>query len=141
MVRSLGADHVIDYQQEDYTQQGHRYDVILDAAAYRSLADNQRALAPKGVYVLVGGSGGRFLEAMVLGPWRSKKHGQRFSTFVKHPTQQNLTFVKELLEAGSVMPVIDRCYPLHEAAEALRYLEAGHARGKVVITLNHDQST
>jgi NADPH:quinone reductase-like Zn-dependent oxidoreductase len=139
-VRSLGADHVIDYQQEDYTQNGQQYDVILDAAAYRSLADNQRALAPKGVYVLVGGSGGRFLEAMVLGPWRSKKHGQRFRTFVKHPTQQDLTFVKELLEAGSVMPVIDRCYPLHEAAEALRYLEAGHARGKVVITLNHDRS-
>jgi NADPH:quinone reductase-like Zn-dependent oxidoreductase len=134
-VRSLGADHVIDYQQEDYTQNGRQYDVILDAAAYRSLADNQRALTPRGVYILVGGSGGRFLEAMVLGPWRSKKHGQRFSTFVKHPTQQNLMFVKELLEAGSVAPVIDRCYPLHEAAEALRYLEAGHTQGKVVITV------
>jgi NADPH:quinone reductase-like Zn-dependent oxidoreductase len=135
-VRSLGADHVIDYRLEDYTQNDHRYDVILDAAAYRSLAENQRALAPKGVYVLVGGSGGRFLEAMVLGPWRSKKTGQRFSTFVKHPTQQNLMFVKELLEAGSVAPVIDRCYPLHATAEALRYLEAGHTQGKVVITLD-----
>ena len=140
-LRSLGADHVIDYQQEDYTQNGRQYDVILDAAAYRSLAENQRALAPKGVYVLVGGSGGRFLEAMVLGPWRSKKHGQRFSTFVKHPTQQNLTFVKELLEAGSVAPVIDRCYPLHEAAEALRYLEAGHTQGKVVITVTQSSQS
>jgi NADPH:quinone reductase-like Zn-dependent oxidoreductase len=106
----------------------------------RSLTTNAQ-LTRRGVYILVGGSGSRFLEAMVLGPWRSKQHGQRFRTFVKHPTQQNLTFVKELLEAGSVMPVIDRCYPLHEAAEALRYLEAGHARGKVVITLNHDRST
>ena len=140
MVRSLGADHVIDYRQEDYTQHGHRYDVILDAAAYRSLADNRRALAPKGVYVLVGGSGAQFLNVMVIGPWHSKKRGQQFRTFVKHPTQQNLTFVKELLEVGSVVPVIDRCYPLHAAAEALRYLEAGHARGKVVITLNHDRS-
>jgi NADPH:quinone reductase-like Zn-dependent oxidoreductase len=78
---------------------------------------------------------------MLIGPWRSKKHGQRFSTFVKHPTQQHLVFVKELLEAGSITPVIDRCYPLHEAAEALRYLGAGHARGKVVITLNKDRRT
>jgi len=140
MVRSLGADHVIDYQQEDYTQHSRRYDVILDAAAYRSLADNQRALAPKGVYVLVGGSGAQFLKVMVIGPWHSKKHGQQFRTFVKHPTQQNMTFVKQLLEAGSVVPVIDRCYPLHEVAEALRYLEAGHAQGKVVITLNHNRS-
>ena len=139
-MRSLGADHVIDYQQQDYTQNGRQYDVILDAAAYRSIADNQRALAPKGMYVLVGGSGGRFLEAMVLGPWRSKKHGQRFRTFVKHATLQNLTFLKELLEAGSVAPVIDRCYPLHEAAEAIRYLEAGHARGKVVITVEHSNT-
>ncbi|HEX5691955.1 MAG TPA: NAD(P)-dependent alcohol dehydrogenase, partial [Roseiflexaceae bacterium] len=138
-VRSLGADHVIDYRQEDYTQ-NHQYDVILDAAAYRSLAENQRALAPEGVYVLVGGSGGRFLEAMVLGPWRSKQTGQQFRTFVKHPTQQDLLFVQELLEAGSVAPVIDRCYPLHATAEALRYLEAGHAQGKVVITLDEGRA-
>ena len=139
-VHSLGADYIIDYQKEDYTQNGRQYDVILDAAAYRSLAENQRALTPTGVYILVGGSGGRFLEAMVIGPWRSKKTGQRFSTFVKHPTQQNLTFVKELLEAGSVAPVIDRCYPLHQAAEALRYLEAGHTQGKVVITLDEPKA-
>jgi NADPH:quinone reductase-like Zn-dependent oxidoreductase len=139
MLRSLGVEHIIDYQQEDYTQNGQQYDIILDAAAYRSLADNQRALAPKGVYVLVGGSGGQFLQVMLLGRSRSRKHGQQFRTFVKHPTQQNLTFVKELLEAGSIGPVIDQCYPLHEATEALRYLEAGHARGKVVITMDHDK--
>jgi NADPH:quinone reductase-like Zn-dependent oxidoreductase len=141
MVRSLGADHVIDYQQEDYTRNGQQYDIILDAAAYRSLADNQRALAPKGVYVLVGGSGGQFLQVMVLGRWRSKKHGQQLRTFVKHPTQQDLTFVKELLEAGRIAPVIDRCYPLREATEALRYLESGHARGKLIITVEHTNKT
>jgi NADPH:quinone reductase-like Zn-dependent oxidoreductase len=141
MVRSLRADHVIDYQQEDYTQNGQRYDIILDAAAYRSLTDNQRALAPKGIYVLVGGSGGQFLQVMVLGRWRSKKHGQQFRSFVKHPTQQDLTFVKELLEAGRIAPVIDRCYPLREATEALRYLEAGHARGKLIITVEHTNKT
>lgn len=139
-VRSLGADRVIDYRLEDYTRTDHRYDVILDAAAYRSLAENQRALAPQGVYVLVGGSGGRFLEAMMMGPWRSKKTGQRFSTFVKHPTPQHLMFVKELLEAGSMAPVIDRCYPLGETAEALQYLEAGHTQGKVVITVRQEHA-
>jgi hypothetical protein len=87
----------------------------------------------------VGGSGGQFLEAMLLGRWRSGKHGQQFRTFVKHPTQQDLNFLKELLEAGSIAPVIDRCYPLHQSTEALRYLEAGHARGKVVITMDHDK--
>ena len=137
MTRAISADHVIDYTQEDYTRNGHRYDVILDAAAFRSLADNQRALAPRGVYVLVGGSGGQFLNVMLTGPWRSKKSGQRFRSFVKQPTQQNLTFVKELLEAGKVIPVIDRRYPLCDVPEALRYLEAGHARGKVVITVEH----
>ena len=136
MVRSLGADHIIDYQKEDYTQSGQQYDIILDAAAYRSLAVNQRALAPKGVYVLVGGSGGQFLETMLLGRWRSRKHGQQFRGFVKHPTQQHLKFLKELLEGGSIAPVIDRCFPLHESIEALRYLEAGQARGKVVITMD-----
>ena len=135
MARAIGADHVIDYTQEDYTRNGQRYDVILDAAAFRSLADNQRALAPRGVYVLVGGSGGQFLNVMLTGAWRSRKSGQRFRSFVKQPTQQNLTFLKELLEAGAVVPVIDRRYPLCELPEALRYLEAGHARGKVVITM------
>src|SRR5919202_5135025 len=135
MVRSLGATDVIDYTQDDYTRTGRRYDVILDAAAYRPLSDNQRVLAPGGVYVLIGGSGSQFLNVMLTGPWRSRKRGQRFRSFVKQPTQQNLTFVKELLEAGSVVPVIDRQYPLCEVPEAMRYLEAGHARGKVVITM------
>lgn len=140
-VRSLGADHVIDYMEEDFTRRCQQYDIILDAAASRSLADVQRALALRGAYILVGGSGDRFLQVMLLGPWRSKKGGQRFGTFVKKPTQEKLAFVKELLETGRIAPVIDRCYPLHEAAEALRYLKAGHTTGKVVITLGQDKRT
>jgi NADPH:quinone reductase-like Zn-dependent oxidoreductase len=135
MVRAIGADHVIDYTQEDYTRTGRRYDVMLDAAAYRPLSDNQRILAPGGVYVLIGGSGRQFLNVMLMGPWRSRTSGQRFRGFVKQPTEQNLSFVKELLDAGSVVPVIDRRYPLCEVPEALRYLEEGHARGKAVITM------
>ena len=136
MVRSIGAEEVIDYTQEDYTRTGRRYDVILDAAAFRPLPDNQRVLAPGGVYVLIGGSGSQFLNVMLTGQWRSMTSGQRFRGFVKQATQQNLTFVKELLEAGSVVPVIDRWYPLCEVPEAMGYLEAGHARGKVVITMD-----
>jgi NADPH:quinone reductase-like Zn-dependent oxidoreductase len=133
MVRSIGADHVIDYKQEDFTQNGQRYDLILDAAAYRSLSDLKRALGPKGIYVLVGGSVGRFFQLMFRGSWLSKKGGQRFGTFVKKPKQKDLEFLKELLEAGKVVPVIDRHYTLSEVPEAIRYLEEGHTQGKTVI--------
>jgi NADPH:quinone reductase-like Zn-dependent oxidoreductase len=133
LMRALGAEHVIDYTQEDYPRQGKRYDVIFDLAAFRPLADNQRALAPGGVYVLGGGSGGLFLSVMLTGAWRSWRSGQRLCTFVKQPTPERLQVVRTLLETGSIAPVIDRCYPLDELPEALRYLEAGHARGKVVI--------
>lgn len=138
LVRTLGADHVIDYTQEDYTRQGRRYDVIFDLAAFRPLADNQRALAPGGVYVLGGGSGGMFLNMMLTGPWRSWRSGQRFRTFVKEATPERLQTVRALLEAGGITPVIDRSYPLAELPEALRYLEAGHARGKVVIEMKRE---
>jgi NADPH:quinone reductase-like Zn-dependent oxidoreductase len=135
LVRALGADHVVDYTQEDYTSAGQRYDVILDAAAFRPLAEHQRALAAGGAYVLVGGSFKEMLAVMTLGPWRSRRSGQRFRTFVKQAKPQNLAFVRELLEAGRLAPAIDRCYPLGEAAEALRYLGTHRARGKVVITV------
>jgi NADPH:quinone reductase-like Zn-dependent oxidoreductase len=94
MVRSIGADYVIDYKQEDFTQNGQRYDLIVDAAAYRSLSDYKRALSPQGIYVLIGGSGAQFLLAMVMGPWLSKKGGQRFGTFVKKTKPKDLQFVK-----------------------------------------------
>ena len=134
MVRSIGADQVIDYTQGDFTQTGQRYDLIVDAAAYRSIADYKTALSPNGVYVLIGGSGAQFFQAMFLGPWLSMG-GKKMGTMIKKPNKEDLIFLKELLEAGKVVPVIDRRYPFSEVAEALRYLEEGHARGKVVITM------
>jgi NADPH:quinone reductase-like Zn-dependent oxidoreductase len=135
MVRSLGADHVIDYTREDFAQKGQQYDLILAANGNRQLGDYRRVLAPTGTYVTSGGSMAQLMQAVLLGPWYSKAGGQTIGNLLAKPNLQDLAFVKELLEAGKVAPVIDRCYPLKETAEAVRYLEAGHARGKVVITI------
>ena len=135
MVRSLGADHVIDYTQEDFTQNGARYDLILAANGYQPLSAYQRALTPQGTYVMTGGSTAQMFQAMLLGPMRSKKGGQTMGNMLAKPDQKHLIFMKELIEAGKVTPVIDRSYPLAETADAIRYLEAGHAHGKVVITV------
>lgn len=135
MVRSIGADQVIDYTQEDFFKNGERYDLILDAAAYRSIFDYKRALSPKGIYVLVGGSMAQLFRAMLLGPWISMTGSNKMGVLTAKANKKDLLFVKELLEAGKVKPVIDRRYPLNEVAEALRYLEEGHAQGKVVITV------
>ncbi|NIO44933.1 MAG: zinc-binding dehydrogenase [Candidatus Dadabacteria bacterium] len=141
MVRSIGADQVIDYTQEDFTKSGQRYDLILDVAGYRSIFDYKRALSPKGIYVMVGGSMAQFFQAMLLGPWISMTGSKKMRGFVTKPNKKDLVFMKELFEAGKVVPVIDRRYPLSEVAEALRYLEEGHARGKVVITVEHNNKT
>ena len=138
LVRSLGADHVIDYTQADFTQNGERYDLILAANGYHPLAAYQRALAPQGIYVMTGGSTAQMFEAMLLGPWRSRKGSQKMGNILAKPSQKDLIVLKELIEAGKVTPVIDRRFPLAETAEAIRYLEAGHAKGKVVITVAHD---
>lgn len=135
MVRSLGADHVIDYTQEDFTKNGQRYDLILAANGDRSIFEYKRALAPKGMYVVIGGSMTQIFQAMLLGPLLSRFGSQKMGNVLARPNQKDLACMKELLEAGKVIPVIDRCYPLSETAEAIRYLEAGHARGKVVITV------
>jgi len=128
MVRSIGADQVIDYTQEDFIKSGQRYDLILDIKAYRSILDYKRALSPKGIYVLAGGSIARILQASMTG-------GKKMTNFLAKPNQKDLAFMKELLEAGKVVPVIDRRYPLNEVAEAVRYYGEGHAQGKVVITV------
>ena len=127
MVRSIGADHVIDYTQEDFTENGGRYDLILDAVGNHSLADCKRNLQPKGIYVAAAGAPIRAL-------WIAMA-GSNLVTMITKPNQKDVGFMKELLEIGKVTPVIDRRYPLSEVAEALRYLEEGHARGKVVITV------
>lgn len=134
--RQLGADHVIDYSKEDFLESGQKYDLILGVNGYRSLADYRRALAPNGKYVMAGGKPAQIFQAMLLGKWMSR-NGQKMGTVSANENQKELNYLKGLLEAGKIVPVIDRRYPLGETAEALRYLGAGHARGKVVITVEN----
>ena len=136
--RSLGADHVIDYTKEDFTQNGQQYDLIFAANGYHPLSAYKRALTPKGIYVMAGGSMAQIFQAMLMGSWMSETGGKKMGGVSAKVNQKDLAYLKELLEAGKVVPVIDRRYPLSETAEALRYLGAGHARGKVVITMDHD---
>jgi NADPH:quinone reductase-like Zn-dependent oxidoreductase len=134
MMRSLGADHVIDYTKEDFTKNGQRYDFILDFAAYHSIFDYKRALSPKGIYVFVGGSTRVFQGVMLLGPLVSMTGRKKMSLLIYKPNK-DLVVMKELIEAGKVVPIIDKRYPLSEVAEALQYFGEGHAKGKLVITL------
>lgn len=135
MVRSLGADHVIDYTREDFTKNGRQYDLILAANGNRPISEYKRALSPKGAYVMIGGSDAQVFQGMLLGPMMSRTEGKRMLSTMSKPNQKDLAFIKELLETGKVKPVIDRTYALQEVPDALRYLEAGHAIGKVVIDL------
>jgi NADPH:quinone reductase-like Zn-dependent oxidoreductase len=133
MVRSIGADHVIDYTKEDFTRNGKRYDLIFDAVGNRSVSDYQRALSPNGICAVAGFTNlSRLFQVMFLG---GKKVGLMETA---KGNKKDLLIIKELLEAGKVAPVIDRCYPLSDVPEAIRYLEAGHAQGKVVITVAHN---
>jgi NADPH:quinone reductase-like Zn-dependent oxidoreductase len=139
MVASIGADQVIDYTQEDFTRRGQRYDLLVDIAGNRTLAECRRVLAPRGVLVGVGGpSKGRWLGPMtrtvkmlLLAPAVS----QTVVFFLAQQRRDDLAFLSELIQAGKVTPVIDRTYPLSQVPQAIRYLEQGHARGKVVITV------
>lgn len=135
MARSIGADYVIDYTQEDFTKNGPRYDLILAVNGYHSIFDYRRTLNPGGIYVMAGGATAQLFQALLLGPWISMTGNKKMGALTSKPNQKDLIFLKELLEAGKVKPVIYRRYPLHEVPEALRYLEEGHARGKVVITV------
>ncbi len=134
-IRSIGADHVIDYTQEDFTRNGQQYDFILAANGYHPISAYKRALTPNGTYVMTGGATAQMFEAMLLGPLVSITGNQKMGNVMTKPDQKKLTFMKQLLEDGQVKPMIDKCYPLSEVAEAIRYLEEGHAQGKVVITV------
>jgi NADPH:quinone reductase-like Zn-dependent oxidoreductase len=134
--RSLGADHVIDYTQQDFTRNGQTYDLIFAANGNRSISDYRRALGPNGIYVMSGGSSAQLSEAMLQGPWISMTGNQKMGNSLAKPNQADLDFVRELLQSGKLIPVIDRSYPLSDVPDALRYLEEGHARGKVVISVN-----
>ncbi|MGA2902860.1 MAG: NAD(P)-dependent alcohol dehydrogenase [Candidatus Korobacteraceae bacterium] len=139
MVRSIGADRVIDYTQKDFTKSGQLYDLIFDCVGNHSLLACRRVLNPKGIYIAVGGPSGRWmigpLAGMITAPVLSRFVSQNFVTFIAKPSKEDLTILCDLIEAGKVTPVIDQCYRLSEVPEAIRYLEEGHARGKVVITL------
>lgn len=144
LVRSLGAHHVIDYTVEGFTRNERRYDVILQIAGNHRIRDLKRALAPRGALVLVGGGTGRddsggsgMLEVLALtvaGRVFSPFVRQRVGMFMAQIRKRDLLFLTELIQAGRLTPIIDRAYPLRDAAEAIRYLEAGHARGKVIVT-------
>ncbi len=136
--RSIGADHVMDYTREDFTQSGQRYDLILAANAHHSIFDYKRALTPKGIYVMAGGGGLQMLQGMSLGPLLSLMGSKKMRFFLTKGSKTDLVLLGDLLAAGKVVPVIDRRYPLSDVAEAIRYLEEGHARGKVVITVPSD---
>ncbi len=138
MVRSIGADQVIDYTEEDFTQDGQRCDLLFESVGNRSLSDCRRVLKPEGILVLVGAADGRWLGPLVR-PLKallvSRFVSQKLVPFLTKRSKDDLVVLKDLIEAGKVTPVIDRRYPLSEVPEAIRYLEEGHAQGKVVITV------
>jgi NADPH:quinone reductase-like Zn-dependent oxidoreductase len=136
--RSIGADHVIDYTREDFTRTDERHDLMLDVAANRSLSDCRRALTSRGTYVLIGGSRGRWvggLPRFFTTPALSPFVSQRMRAFFATPSHEDLVYMKNLLEAGEVTPIIDRTYPLSQTSQAISYVKEGHAQGKVVITV------
>lgn len=132
--RALGADHVVDYTQEDFAKTGQKYDLILGVNGYRPLSVYRNALTPNGRYVMAGGKPAQIFQALLLGRWMSR-NGQKMGIVSANAKPKDMAFIKELLKAGKIVPVIDKRYTFAETAEALRYLGTGHARGKVVITV------
>jgi NADPH:quinone reductase-like Zn-dependent oxidoreductase len=142
MARSIGADHVIDYTKEDFTRNRQRYDLILAVNGYHSLSAYKRALNPQGVYVCAGGTMPQFFQAMLLGSVMSRNGDKKMGSMgIAKVNQKDLVYLAELLEAGKIVPLIDRSYPLSEVPEAIRYVEETHAQGKVVITVESNKTT
>ena len=134
--RSLGADHVIDYTKEDFTKSGEHYAVIFAANGYRWILSYTSALSSKGIYLMAGGSMGQLFQALLLGPLVSKFGSKKMTMMgIAKPNQEDLLALSELLKTGKIVPVIERRYPLDQVPEAVRYVEEGHAQGKVVITV------
>jgi NADPH:quinone reductase-like Zn-dependent oxidoreductase len=138
MVRSIGADQVIDYTQEDFTRSGQQYDLILAVGGYHPISDYKRALNSEGIFMCIGGSASQYFQAMLLGPFISMVGSKKMGVVMPKPNQKDYEFLTELIETGKLVPVIDRSYPLGEVPEALRYLEEGHAKGKIVITMDQN---
>ncbi len=135
LAKALGANHVIDYTQEDFTRSGQHYDLIFAANGNRSIFDYKRVLTPRGTYVMAGGSTTQLFQALLLGPLISILSKQKMRSVSSSPNQADLLFIKTLLESGKIKAVIDRRYPLSDLPEAIRYIEAGHAKGKVIINV------
>jgi NADPH:quinone reductase-like Zn-dependent oxidoreductase len=136
MVRSIGADHVVDYTKEDFTRSGKQYDVIHAVNGYHPIFDYRRALRPGGTYVMTGGRMAQMYQAMFLGPLLSMAGGKKMAFMMEKPRAEDLSSLSELCDAGGIRPVIDKRYTLQEVPEAIRYLYGGHARGKVVISVD-----
>lgn len=135
MVRSIGADHVLDYTKEDFTRNRQRYDLVFAVNGYHSLWAYTRALNPQGIYVCAGGTMPQIFQAMLLGSLMSRNRGKKMGSMgIAKVKQEDLVYLGELLEAGKIVAVIDRTYPLSEVPEAFRYVEETHAQGKVAIT-------
>jgi NADPH:quinone reductase-like Zn-dependent oxidoreductase len=135
MAKKLGADFVIDYTREDFSRSGKQYDLIFAANGNRSLSDYERTLTPTGSYVMAGGTNFQMFQAILFGSIKSKKGGKNFRFFVANENAADLAYLKELIEAGKLMPVMDRSFPLSQTADAMRYLETGHAKGKIIVTV------
>jgi NADPH:quinone reductase-like Zn-dependent oxidoreductase len=134
--KMLGADHVIDYLKKNFTRNGKKYDLIIGANGNVPLSDYKRALTSQGKYVGVGGSNRQIFEPMLLGSFYSEKNGRKFSQLIFKTTQADLIYLKEQVEAGKLRPVIDKRYSIYEIHKAMDYLEAGNAKGKIVLTVN-----
>jgi NADPH:quinone reductase-like Zn-dependent oxidoreductase len=141
MLCSIGADHVIDYNDEDFTKNRKQYDLILDIAGFHSIFDYRRALSSKGIYSLIGGSRFTIFQTLLLGPLISMVTHKKMGIIAWKPNRkEDLDLIKELIESGKLVPVIDRRYQLTEAAEALRYFEEGQPQGKVIITVENNKN-
>ena len=140
MMSSLGADYVIDYTKEDFTKNGKSYDLILDVKTDRSVFDYWRALDSNGIYVSVGGRSARILQLVIVGSLFSMT-GSKKLTLMLHKPNKDIEIIKELFESGKIKSVVDRCFPLSEAPEAFEYFGEGHFKGKVVITVEHNDNT
>lgn len=140
MLMAMGADHVIDYTREDFTQKDQLYDLILDVVGIRSIFDYKRVLNPNGTYVMVGGSLSLILQLLCLGPLFSKTENKNMVILVHRPNKNDQNILKELFVAGKLVPVIDKRYKLNQTKEAIRYLGEGHTKGKVVISVEDEET-
>jgi len=139
-VRSIGADNAIDYTQEDFTKSGQQYDLILALAGYHPISDYRRALSPEGTYVCAGGSFAQYFQALLLGPLISMMGSKKMGSVLGNPNQKDFDLLIKLVEAGKVVPVIDRRYPLSEVPEALRYYGEGRTQGKIIISVEQNNN-